>query len=263
MKFTFPGPGCGYSLHNHSVFSDGADSLEDMVIAGKKSHVKVLGISDHWAEVPYDNTDYREWTMDHGRLNEYVDSLLQLKQKYEDDDFQLKLGLEVDFFFENIAQVAARLKEYPFDYLIGSVHYCGVFSVDHAREDWLPLSEEEKAAICQQYYQKLQGAAECGVFTFLGHLDLPKKFGMIDNSLYYDHAVKILDAVQKHSGAIELNTSGWFKPCAEPYPGADILQEALRRKIPIVVSADAHCAEHLQRNFAEAYELLHQLPVTQ
>ena len=83
-----------------------------------------------------------------------------------------------------------------------------------------------------------------------------QKFALIDNNKYLEHAVRVLDIVQKNSGAIELNTSGWFKACTEAYPALAILQAACQRNIPAAVNADAHCAEHLQRNFAEGYELL-------
>lgn len=256
LEFTYPGPGKGYSLHNHSTFSDGASTLEEVVAAGKASGLKVLGISDHWVEPPYDGTDYLTWAMPHEKLDEYIKTLLDLRKKYEDENFSLKIGLEVDFFFENAEKVYDRLMQYPMDYLIGSVHYSGVFSVDHDAVDWAPLSEDEKAEVCEIYWQKVAGAAEFGKYTFLGHLDLPKKFALIDNSKYIGHAVRVLDIVQKKSGAIELNTSGWFKPCNDPYPTLEILQAACKRNIPAVVNADAHCAEHLQRNFAEGYALL-------
>ena len=256
MEFVYPGPGKTYSLHNHSVFSDGADTLEEMVAAGKQAGVQVLGISDHWVEPPYSGTDYASWAMPHDKLDEYVRTLLELRKKYEDEDFSLKIGLEVDFFFENAESVYERLMQYPMDYLIGSVHYSGVFSVDHDAADWQPLSEQDKADVCEIYWQKVAGAAEFGKYTFLGHLDLPKKFALIDNDKYFDHAIRVLDKVREKSGAIELNTSGWFKPCSEAYPAAAILAAACERNIPISVNADAHCAEHLQRNFAEGYELL-------
>ena len=244
------------SLHNHSNFSDGADSLEEMIAAAAESGLKVFGISDHWIVPPYEGTDWREWGMAHQRLGEYVEQLLLLRKKYASDSFCVKIGLEVDFFFENAEAVAADLKKYPIDYLIGSVHYTGLFSVDRAAEDWIALSEAEKSDICQHYYRKLSAAAASGLYSFIGHLDLPKKFGLIDNSQYTAQAAEVLDAVAEKKGAIEINTSGWFKACGEPYPAGDILQGALQRNIPIVISSDAHCKQHIQRNFNEACWLL-------
>ena len=36
-----------FSLHNHSNFSDGESSVEDVVCAAVRSGVKYVGISDH------------------------------------------------------------------------------------------------------------------------------------------------------------------------------------------------------------------------
>lgn len=252
LNFTFPEIGKKLSLHNHSIFSDGASTLEEMVSAGKAAGLGVMGLSDHWVEPPYEGTDYLTWAMPHDKLGEYVDTLLELRKKYETENFKLKIGLEVDFFYENIDAVLNRLKDYPLDYMIGSVHYAGVFSVDHDIVDWMPLGEEEKDEICRTYWNKLKGAADCGKFDFIGHLDLPKKFGMIDNFSYYPQAMEVLDIIQKRSGAIELNTSGWFKQCKEQYPAQTLLQAAYQRNIPVVINADAHCADHVTRNFDEA-----------
>jgi len=254
--WSFPGPGKGFSLHNHSVFSDGASMLEEMVSAAKNAGLAVFGMSDHWVDPPYDGTDYLTWSMPHDKLPEYVETLLKLREQYEDENFKLKIGLEVDFFFENAEKVVKYLREYPLDYLIGSVHYAGVFSVDYDISDWIGLSEKEIGDICSIYWQKVAGAADCGYFDFIGHLDLPKKFGMIDNSKYFQNAVDVLDIIQKRSGAIEVNTAGWFKQCNEPYPSLPILKEACKRNIPVAVNADAHCSEHVNRHFQQGYALL-------
>ena len=79
---------------------------------------------------------------------------------------------------------------------------------------------------------------------------------MVNNALYYPHAIRVLDEVQKTGGAIELNTAGWFKECNEQYPCCDLLKEALERKIPVVVNADAHHQDHVMRNFAESARIL-------
>ena len=255
MKLLYPGLNEKYSLHNHSELSDGSSSLETLCRAGKAAGLKVFGVSDHWVIPPCDGTDADTWAMAPARLDEYVETLLALKKVLDDDNFTLKLGLEVDFFFENIDDVLKHLSAYPLDYLIGSVHYAGTFPVDHLIDEWLPLSPAEKDEICEIYWQKLAGAAQREEFCFLGHLDLPKKFGQIDNSRYFDHAVKVLDILADNGGAIELNTAGYFKECGEPYPSTAILQAAADRNIPLAISADAHCPEHVTRNFAQAAPL--------
>lgn len=256
MQFTFPGPGFDVSFHNHSDMSDGAAPIELMCRSAKAAGLREFGMSDHWVIPPDDTIDASSWRMKPERLDEYIEKLLALKKELDAEDFTLRLGLEVDFFFENHIEVVNKLSSYPLDYLIGSVHYSGTFPVDHSITEWLPLSQEEIGVICEEYWKKLEGAASCGLYTFIGHLDLPKKFGMVDNSKYLTHGIKVLDAVQKSKGAIELNTAGWFKECAEQYPSAALLKECCARSIPVVINADAHHQEHVRRSFEEGAEVL-------
>ena len=256
MKLDFPQVELSCSLHNHSDWSDGASSLSEMCQSAKEAGFRVFGVSDHWVIPPYENMDSESWAMAPERLPDYIKTLQKLKAELDDEKFSLKIGLEVDFFFENIDSVLARLKNYPLDYLIGSVHYAGTFPVDHIIDEWLPLSEAEKEEICGIYWQKLAGAAAVKEFDFIGHLDLPKKFGMIDNRKYLPQAFEVLEIIHQNGGAIELNTAGYFKECAEAYPALEIVRRANELKIPVIISADAHAHSHIRRNFTEAAEML-------
>ena len=257
MKFDFPAPGRGYSLHNHSNWSDGSSTIEEMCRAAKAAGLKVFGLSDHWVVPPMEGTDSKEWSMDLDKLDLYVETLQKLKNELNDENFTLKTGLEVDFFFENIDDVMAELEQYPLDYLIGSVHYAGTFPLDYCKENWEELSEEEIAALCTIYWNKLAGAAEYGKFLFLGHLDLLKKFGFYRHPENYASSVlQVLDAAAATGTGIELNTSGWFKPCQVQYPSLAILKEANARRIPVVITPDAHDCAHVNRNFEEAEAVL-------
>ena len=258
MKLSYPGPGKGYSCHNHSNWSDGESTLEEMCRAAKAAKLKVFGLTDHWVVPPEDGYDSHTWSMDLSRLDSYVSAMQKMKKELDDENFTLKIALEVDFFFENIDSVLKNLEGYPLDYLIGSVHYSGKFGLDTDITMWEPLSEDEKAELCEIYWQKLLGAAQRKEFSFIGHLDLPKKFGMIDTEKYFPHALKVLDAIAANDGAIELNTAGWYKPCAEQYPAFDLLRAANARKIPVIVNADAHSAADVVRGFDQAYMLLNE-----
>ena len=253
MKFDFPGPGAGFSLHNHSNWSDGASPLDEVCRAGKAAGLQVFGISDHWVVPPSEGYDSESWSMKLDRLDDYVAALQKLKGQLDDENFSLKIGLEVDFFFENISDVLANLKNYPLDYLIGSVHYSGKFPIDYDISSWNGLSESDKDEICEIYWQKLLGAAQVEEFTFIGHLDLPKKFALIDNEKYLPHAEKVLDALALHHGAIELNTAGWFKPYNEQYPALPMLTLARQRNIPVIVNSDSHSSGDVIREFGRAY----------
>ena len=255
LNLSFPGPGKNASYHNHSLFSDGTATPEAMVRAAKAAGLKEFGLSDHMV-CPPEGVEEVSWSMKWEHLKQYVEILQKLKKVLEDESFTLKIGLEVDFFFENASDVVKKLRSLPLDYLIGGVHIAGTFPVDHSIGPWLELTLEERDAVCETYWKKVQGAAESGLFDFIAHLDLPKKFGVIDQERYFSHAFKLLELAQKSHTAIELNTAGWFKECNEQYPNIVILKEACRREIPVFISADAHDPNHVNRNFDLAEKVL-------
>ena len=71
-------------------------------------------------------------------------------------------------------ETASLLDAYPWDYLIGSIHYIGQRAID----DEPSLVEEvgvEEA--WYRYYETLAAAARSGLFDVLGHPDLVKMYG--------------------------------------------------------------------------------------
>ena len=129
LQFTYPGPTLNACYHNHSSWSDGGTDLKETCRAAKKTGLKEFGLSDHWVVSPYEEMKIVEWSLRLDRLDEYVETLLKMRKELEDETFSLKIGLEVDFFYENADSVLANLEKYPIDYLIGSVHYSDLFPI--------------------------------------------------------------------------------------------------------------------------------------
>lgn len=246
------------SYHNHSKWSDGIASIEQMALAAQNAKLDEFGISDHYIEAPFDNSEIAEWCLDVNRVDEYVEDALDVKKRLETDTFKVKIGLEVDFFQENADEVAKKLKKYPFDYLIGAVHFSGTFPIDLSAESWKPLEQEKIDEIWRIYWKKIRLAAASGHYSFIAHLDLPKKFLFLPEYDYSDDAFRALRAAKKADVAIEINTAGWAKPCKSPYPAANILAYACEIGVPALVSADAHEPEHVDRFYDEAEERLRQ-----
>jgi histidinol-phosphatase (PHP family) len=122
--------------------------------------------------------------------------------------------------------------------------------------NWERTSQAHRNALHRQYWINMKSLAQSGVFDIVAHLDLAKKFGFypdIDLSKEIDAA---LDAIAEASLVVELNTSGWHKPCADGYPTLEILRKCCARGIRTTINADAHQPEHLTRDFDRAVERL-------
>lgn len=244
------------SLHNHSTWSDGAADIAAMALAARTAGLQTFGISDHWVSLPKGCRLKTEWSIAPERLERYFQECLDVKKQVETRHFTMRIGLEVDFFPENWQANLASLANYPLDYTIGSIHYLDDFPIDSSPEPWRPLGQDAINDIWREYWRRLRALAETKAFTIIGHLDLPKKFGFAATANLDGEIEAALRAIRRSGAQLELNTAGWHKPCDEPYPSPTLLQRALALGIPVLITADAHAPEHVNRDFAQAAQLL-------
>ena len=247
------------SYHNHTNWSDGAGTLAAMIQAARQAGLDELGISDHF--VLYPGRQQVEWSMDVDLLGDYVLNLRAAAG--ETRGLTLRLGVEADYFPETVEQLRETLAEYPFDYVIGSVHYVDGFPIDSDARHWEALSVEERNEKWRLYWVRVRQLAESGAYDFVGHLDLPKKFGYRPTVDLGREADAALDAIAAADMAIEINTAGWSLPAGEAYPSLELLRAARRRSIPLLINADAHFPEYLTRNFDRAAALARQAGYTE
>jgi histidinol-phosphatase (PHP family) len=210
-----------------------------------------LGISDHFALAP-DGLQC-SYALKHDQLRDYVSQIREAAGSPEGP--VIRLGLEVDYFPETIETVRHHLAPYPFDFLICSVHFVNGFPVDVDSKPWRELSADSRNGIWRGYWHNLRAAVQTKMFDFVAHFDLPKKFGLFPSVDLTGEALSVLDAMAEAGMAVEINTSGWDKPVQEAYPALYYLKEANRRKIPLVINADAHRADGLVRHFDRARTL--------
>jgi histidinol-phosphatase (PHP family) len=247
------------SYHVHSKWSDGVDSIADLVAAAPRHDLDEIGLSDHLVLTP-DSLETIRWSLPPDRLDDYM---ADVRQARDTAKLPVRLGLEVDYFPERIDAAARLLDGREFDYLIGSVHFVGAFPVDEARRFWARLTTEQINDVCREYWRLMARMAQTGLFHLAGHLDLVKKFDFRPTVDLSREIGATLDAIAGSGMAIELNTSGWSKPCHAPYPSEDLLRDAVARGIPVVITSDVHRKADLDRHFDQAVEMLRRLSVTE
>ncbi|AWN23840.1 histidinol phosphatase [Deinococcus irradiatisoli] len=193
------------------------------------------------------------WRMKRGQLGEYVQMVQDTRREFE-GRLSVRLGLEADFHPGTEAYVREVLDEYPWDYVIGSVHYLGAWGFDNP-EFKDEYRRRDLAALYRDYYALVEAAARSELFDSIGHLDLPKKFGDLDpDGMAALHA---LDVIALHHLSLDFNTAGWRKPVAEAYPAPDLVRAAAARGITFVLGSDAHAPGEVGWRFAEAVKGIH------
>ncbi|NLF18132.1 MAG: histidinol-phosphatase HisJ family protein [Lentisphaerae bacterium] len=245
------------SYHCHSTWSDGQASIAAMIAGAAAAGLREFGLSDHYACTPYDDTCAHLWSMPrNGRALEGCLAELAAAAAAAPPPLIIRRGVEADYFPETWREVRGRLERLDLDYVIASVHYVERFPVDNAARFWEALSQADIDRIYRGYWERVRQLAECRLGDIVGHLDLPKKFGFVSAADLSREIGDALDAIATAGLCVELNTAGWDKPCAAPYPSAELLREVQARGIPVMLNADAHTPTEVARHYSRGVALL-------
>jgi histidinol-phosphatase (PHP family) len=232
--------------HTHTVRCGHAsgDPVEYVRVAQARD-LMAIGIADHLPLLPECDP---ELTMSAGDLSDYVSEVQALKAAFPG---YVLLGIEADYRPHTVSEVRSLLESHPFDYAVGSVHYLGDWGIDDPRQ----IEEYDDRDIDDvwiDYFQLVGDAAESGLFTILGHLDLVKKFGYRPTRTLQSELEHLVDRIARAGVVVEINTGGLHKPVREAYPAPDILRRLCAAGVPVTFGSDAHKPEEVGRDFALA-----------
>jgi histidinol-phosphatase (PHP family) len=185
--------------------------------------------------------DYFDW---HARnsLEEYV----TLAQRAKDEGLPVKIGLEVDYFRGQMDVVSDLLAQYPFDVLIGSVHWLGTWQFDDLDN---PLQQAEwnsrgLESCWRDYSTAFEELAATKSVDVMAHPDLIKVAGRVvdDPTPWWD---AMAQAALQADVSIECSSAGWFKPMGEQYPAEGFLERLVRGGATFTMASDAHQSERV------------------
>jgi histidinol-phosphatase (PHP family) len=178
-------------------------------------------------------------------IEPYVQAVVEAKER----GLPVKLGLEVDYERGREEETRELLAPYPWDYLLGSVHFIDGHAVDGEPKLVDAVGVEEAWRL---YFETLIAAARSGLFDALSHPDLVKIYGDRVDDFDYD-AVAV--AIAETGVAIEISTAGLHKPVGEIYPHPDLLRAFRAHDVPITTASDAHQPKDVGRDFDHAVDL--------
>jgi len=170
------------------------------------------------------------------------------------------IGVEADYRPESLERTAALLERYPFDYVIGSVHWLGDFAVDLKEQAhrYLELGVDR---VYEDYYAALAAAAASGVFDLLGHLDLPKIWGHRLSPGAGRLHLGVVQIAAERGLVVEFSTAGWRRPVGEHYPANQVLEDLVAAGVLLTISSDAHAPAEVGYRYWDAYAALRALGV--
>lgn len=189
----------------------------------------------------------------HGfRIDEYI----ALVEGMKDEGLPVKLGVEFDYIPETIDRVAEVLNRYPFDLVIGSVHWIDEWGFDIEASSWCGVDVRWAYS---RYFELACAAAASGVFDCLGHPDVIKVFGArmpqqagaersSELGRYYD---ALVSAAKAGDACLEVSSAGLRRPAGEAYPAFDLLKQAYERGVGVTMASDAHEPEEVGSRYDE------------
>jgi len=263
-------------LHDHGPYSGigpppgeyPPGHIESYVEAAARRGVDEVGFTEHlyrcveaapvlgefWADEPRRDLAADTEAMFHEDLSlsleAYVAAVLAAKER----GLPVKLGLEVDFFANTIEAVMALLEPYPWDFLIGAVHWVGGWSVDYG----VSAYEFERRGVRQSYedYFAIEAdLAASGVVDVLAHADVVKRFGHVPEVIPVDLYEQVVDAAAASGTAVELSSAGLHKPVGEVYPSPTLLNMFHAAGVPITLASDAHLPAQCGRDHEQLIKI--------
>jgi len=246
-------------LENYSL---DRQSLLRMVEAALAAGVDEIAITEHAHNFVQCRDIYPEdnaWV--HGRdsperRNWDLEAYLRLLDWARAEGLPVRAGVEWDYCPGREAQLERWIRAYPWDLVLGGVHWLPGrnggwwgFDIPEQRGEWDVRSPDQ---VYEEYFRLLCEAAGTGFFDVLAHPDVVKVFGYRphrDPQGWYDQAA---EALARAGVCAEVNTAGWRKPVGELYPAPPFLETLNRHGVPIVISSDAHWSEHVGYGFREA-----------
>jgi histidinol-phosphatase (PHP family) len=231
---------------------------------------ETAGLKGVWADDrrTEDRPDLRAQAADywtehcHADLDAYVEAGLHAKQQ----GLPIVLGLEVDYYEGRMDRVQALLEGYPFDVLLGSVHWIGAWLFDviesaTAMEEWTNRGIDDA---WDAYTRAIEELAATRAVDVLAHPDLAKVAGHTPDPKATDEFHdRIAEAAAASNIAAEVNSAGWRKPCNEAYPAPPLLQKFQQRGVAVTTASDGHHLDHVGFRVADLRPLLDQAGYTE
>jgi histidinol-phosphatase (PHP family) len=186
-----------------------------------------------------------------------LDSYVTLAAAAKDAGLPVVIGLEVDYYEGRMGEVAGLLAGYPFDVLLGSVHWLGSWRFDDL-DDPVSMGEwsaRQVDACWDTYTEALEELAASGACDVLAHPDLIKVAGHRPDSPdeWWD---RMAEAAAGAGMAAEVSSAGWRKPAGEQYPAAGLLSRFVAAGVPLTTASDAHRVVHVADHADELRTLL-------
>ena len=215
------------------------EHLAAYVEAARRRGVGEIAITEHvyrfaQAAGVSDHVYWREHTLDDMVL--YCDRLAAAR----DAGQPVLVGIELDWLGADLADgIAAIAAGYPWDVVLGSVHWSGPLAFDHP--DYPIWDAHPVDDVWRLYVDAVCAAAESGIYDVMAHPDVAKVFGQRPSAGLGDElGDQIAECFRAAGVCAEISSAGLRKQVGEIYPSDAWLRKLYGAGVPITLASDAH-----------------------
>lgn len=244
------------NTHCHTGFCGHAEgSVQEYVDAARAAGLSTLAFTDHFPLTSaFDPDDYL--SVLRRDMPAYGESVREVQECTP--DMEILFGVEMDYLGELEDRTFDQAELESFDVILGSVHFVDGWPFDDPaqRERW-----DEPGAVDDIWrrYGELwcEAASDDSLpFHIMSHPDLAKKFGYMPSFSLDGLYEQMAEAAKAGDRMIELNTSGAYYACKEPFPAPGLLCAFARAGVPCTVGTDAHEPRNVARDITRGYQLM-------
>jgi imidazoleglycerol-phosphate dehydratase len=249
------------NFHCHNAFSsDGTGSVEELARAARDCGIRVLCLTNHVERLLDDG---RTWDFEADEAIARLDACrLEIERcRPRIPEVELLFGAELEYRREWREGLERLEQALPFDFLLGSVHVAGGLQISGGPDMDSVFAGRREEEVYGPYFETVLEMLRWGGFDVVSHLDLVKRFGAarygaFDPARYAAPLAAIFEECARRDIGIEVNGSGLFATCAEPFPGPALLTQARAAAVPfITLGTDSHKPEHVGRGLPEIERL--------
>lgn len=234
------------------------DWLKKYLEVAQEQGITDLGFSEHGyrfkqsKEILYNPWIEKQQTEN---VEEYVNLVLKAKKQ----GLPVKLGVELDFVPGKEKKIENFIQSYPWDYVIGSIHWIEDWGFDlpEMKEKW---DHGKVIDIYGSYFSIMKQLLASHLFDIIGHLDVIKVFGYKPEQKDYDILLslydQIIEPIKKSGAVVEMSTAGLRKPVRELYPSKELMEQLTANNIPMMINSDAHRPEDVGAGYEQGIAYL-------
>ncbi len=245
--------------HVHTKLCNHArGEMEEYIQSAIQKKLKTIIFTEHLeAGISY----YKRLWLTEKDFEIYFKEGKRLQQKYA-DKIEVKLGAEVGFNPQCIAELKAKIEQFSWDKIGLSYHFFPIKDNHYNIVSKRPYSLDALgnlgvAGVLTSYFDRLLQAVEEIDADVLCHLDAALRYHpdlKFQDSHWYQ-CEKILEVMAQKKVALEINTSG-YAIRDEPFPSHNLIREAVKRNIRLAPGSDAHSPEQVGKFFSRLPEFV-------